>query len=116
MINVKDRVVQYPHRYKLVPVSGQDSTYDMVAVPGTVSETGTAINRALLLATQGFYGNQTVFNPDGSITETNPDGNTKVTVFDDVNDKIVETFTAGTYIAVKTTTFNPDGTITEVIS
>lgn len=43
---VKDRVVQYPGRYNLVPVSG--TTYDLVPVPGTVTESGTQINKAYL--------------------------------------------------------------------
>lgn len=47
MINVLDRVVQNPHRYQLVPVSGQEGVYDLVAIPGTVTEGGTAINRSL---------------------------------------------------------------------
>lgn len=46
---MKDRVVQYPHRYQLVPVSGQSDTYDIIAKPGTVTEVGTPLNKATLL-------------------------------------------------------------------
>lgn len=44
---VKDRVVQYPHRYKLTKVDGTDDVYDLERVPGTVSDEGTAVNRQL---------------------------------------------------------------------
>ncbi len=46
--NVKDRVVQYPRRYRLVPVTGQEDTYDLSPVTGTVTEPGTPINKAYL--------------------------------------------------------------------
>ena len=36
----------------------------------TASASGTPINRANLLAMQGFVGQVTTFNADGSITET----------------------------------------------
>lgn len=44
--DVKDRVVQYPRRYQLVEVSA--GVYDLVPVTGTVTEAGTAINKAYL--------------------------------------------------------------------
>ena len=55
---MKDRIVQWPHRYQLVPVSGQADTYDIVAKPGTVTEAGTPINKANLLSdeTAELYG------------------------------------------------------------
>lgn len=114
MINALDRVVQYPHRYQLTPVSGETNVYDFVPVPGTVTATGTNINRALLMAMQGFYGQTTVFNANGSITETNQAGDVKQTVFN-ANGSITETFTSGSHSISKTTTFNPDGSISEVI-
>ena len=43
---MKDRITQYPHRYQLVPVSGQSDTYDIIAKPGTVTEPGTPLNKA----------------------------------------------------------------------
>ena len=46
--DIKDRVVQYPKRYKFVAVSGQTDTYDLVPVAGTITEAGTAINKAYL--------------------------------------------------------------------
>lgn len=55
---MKDRVVQYPHRYQLVPVAGESDTYDIIAKPGTITEAGTPINKATLLsdATAALYG------------------------------------------------------------
>jgi hypothetical protein len=41
---VKDRIVQHPTRFNLVLVSG--TTYDLVPVPGTITEEGTALNKA----------------------------------------------------------------------
>jgi len=55
---MKDRVVQHPHRYQLVPVAGQPDIYDIIAKPGTITEPGTPINKATLLsdATATLYG------------------------------------------------------------
>lgn len=115
MMDAVDRVVQYPHRYQLNAVSGQLNTYDIIPVPGTVTEEGTPINRALLIAIQGIEPSGTVFNADGSITETYSTG-TLVTTFA-VNGDVVETFTAtGGHVVTKTTVFNADGSISEVIS
>lgn len=63
---------------------------------------------------QGFAAKETVFNADGSITETGADGSTKVTVFGD--GVITETYTASGVTATKTTTFNDDGSITESVA
>lgn len=61
--DVKDRVIQYPRRYKLIPVAGTTDTYDLEAVPGTVTEAGTAVNRAYLLPMESALENH-----DGNIT------------------------------------------------
>ena len=55
---MKDRITQYPHRYQLVPVSGQSDTYDIIAKPGTVTEVGTPLNKATLFSdeTAALYG------------------------------------------------------------
>lgn len=39
-----DRIVQYPGRVKLTPVSGQTNVYDMEREEGTVSTEGTLLN------------------------------------------------------------------------
>lgn len=49
MADVKDRVTEHPHRYKLIPVPGEPDTYDLAVVPGEVTEPGTPINRQLFV-------------------------------------------------------------------
>jgi exosome complex RNA-binding protein Rrp42 (RNase PH superfamily) len=80
----------------------------------TSEETGTPINRENLMAMQGFIANNTVFNADGSITETNGKNETLTTVFNE-DGSITETF-VGEKTITKTTVFNEDGSISEVIS
>lgn len=75
---------------------------------------GTPLNRANMMSLQGFEAKTTVFNADGSITETNSVGHTKTTVFR-ADGTITETFVGEKTIA-KTTSFNSDGSITETIS
>ena len=79
----------------------------------TATTSGTPINRANLMAIQGFIAKTTVFNADGSIKETNGNGETLTTVFN-ANGSITQTF-KGTKTIVKTTTFN-NGSISEVLS
>ena len=80
----------------------------------TTTQSGTPINRANLMAIQGFIAKTTVFNADGSVVETNGKGETLTTVFN-ADGSITETF-VGTKTIVKTTVFNDDGSITEVLS
>ena len=68
----------------------------------TSEQEGTPINRDNLMAMQGFIANNTIFNTDGSITETNSKGEVLTTVFSPIN------------ISVLTTVFNEDGSITEI--
>lgn len=114
MIDVIDRVPTNAGRVKLVPVAGQTNVYDMTRedAPTVV---GTPINRDLLMAMQGFVASNTVFNSDGSITETGSTG-TKVTTFNS-DGSITETFTGESgMVLVKKTTFNSDGSISTVVS
>lgn len=83
-------------------------------VDKTSEQNGTPINRENLMAMQGFVATNTVFNADGSITETNGKGETLTTVFN-ADGSITETF-VGEKTITKTTTFNVDGSISEVIS
>lgn len=55
---MKDRNVQFPHRYQLIPVAGEEGVFDIIAKPGTVTEAGTPLNKATLLsdATAALYG------------------------------------------------------------
>ena len=84
------------------------------AIDKTTVDAGTDINRQFLMAVQGFIAQTTVFNGDGSITETNGLGQTKTTIFN-ADGSITETF-AGAKAITKTITFNQDGSISEVIS
>lgn len=77
----------------------------------TSEQNGTPINRENLMAMQGFIAKTTVFNNDGSITETNEDGHTLTTIFNSDN-SVTEIFT-GEKTITKKTTFNTDGSITE---
>ena len=79
----------------------------------TDEQSGTPINRQNMMAVQGFENNTIIFNPDGSILETNGDGNTVVTIFQ--GNQIIETF-SGEKIITKTTIFNSNNSISEVIS
>ena len=80
----------------------------------TSSQSGTKINRANLMAMQGFVAKTTTFNADGSITEKNANGETLTTIFNS-DGTITERF-VGQKTITKTTTFNANGTISEVIS
>lgn len=79
----------------------------------TSTQKGTKINRANLMAMQGFMAKTTVFKSDGSIVETNDKGETLTTVFK-ADGSITETF-IGEKTLVKTTRFNSDGSISETI-
>lgn len=80
----------------------------------TASQSGTPISRETMMAIQGFVAKTTVFNDDGSITETNSKGETKTTSFLD-DGSIVEVF-SGEKVITKTTTIDENGNVSEVIS
>ena len=80
----------------------------------TSEQDGTPINRENMMALQDFIAKDTIFNADGSITETNAKGETLTTVFND-DGSITETF-IGEKTITKNTKFNADGSISEVIS
>lgn len=56
MIEFKDRVVQFPNRVKLTPVSGQPNVYDVSRQEGNITQEGTSLNsdtfKSLLLHIQ----------------------------------------------------------------
>jgi hypothetical protein len=67
------------------------------------------------MAMQGFQPLTTTFSTDRkTITETDKNGHAKITVFND-DGTVTETF-RGEKTLTKTTTFNADGSITEVVS
>ena len=77
----------------------------------TTEQSGTPINRENLTSIQAFQAPHTVFNPVGSITETNGLNQTKTTTFNP-DGSVTEKF-VGDKTITKKTTFNPDGSITE---
>jgi hypothetical protein len=120
-VNVNDLVPEAGHEYKyevLNPDGTSKSPQEFIYLRrdfGTPALTPTPVNRELLMAMQGFVGQTTVFNVDGSITSTNSKGETLLTSFLP-NGDITELFTSGTQTITKTTTFNVDGSISEVIT
>lgn len=81
-------------------------------VPGV--EEGTPLNRRNMMAIQGYGNANTVFNADGSITETFAEGVQETTFNDDGSIVTVFTGTDGK-VMTKTVTFNDDGSIAEVV-
>lgn len=79
----------------------------------TDQQNGTPINRANLMAIQGFQ-SQTYSFVGNSVIETNSNGETLTTVFNN-DGSITQTF-SGEKTITKTTTFNADGSISEVLS
>lgn len=80
----------------------------------TTEKPGTPINRKNLMSIQGFTNQNTTFNTDGSVVQVNSDGQTLTTIFNE-DGSITETF-VGEKTITKTTSFGLDGSITEVIS
>ena len=115
MLDIKNRIIQYPNRYKQTLVVGTSDTYDLEPITGVVTEVGTKVDRNLLFGLQGFHGNTITFNSDGSIVEVNGEGGIKTTSFPSAT-SIIETFVSDGHSITKTTTFNIDGSISEVIS
>ena len=80
----------------------------------TEENEGTKINRRNLMAIQGFAGSTVKFLSDGSIVETNEDGETLTTTFN--NDGTITEVLRGEKTITKTIYFGEDGSITEVLS
>lgn len=114
MKNFVDRVPVNPNRYKITNESGGIS-YATIEREDNATIVGTALNREAFMALQGIENSTTVFNSNGSITETYPTG-TLTTTFG-TGGSVIETFvsTSG-HTTVKTITFNANGSISEVIS
>ena len=78
----------------------------------TSEEKGTPINRKNMMAIQGFIGMTTEKQADGSILQTNSEGQTLLTV-KNADGSITQTFT-GDKVITKTIT-KQDGKILEVV-
>lgn len=79
----------------------------------TNEENGTPINRATMMAVQGFIGLETIFNDDGTIVETNSNGETLTTTFGE-DGSIVEVF-EGEKTITRITRFEQNRIIIEVL-
>ena len=99
---------------KTIEYSDGSSEVVTITSADNASVLGTPINRANLMAMQGFVAKTTTFNADGSIVEKNATGET-LTIRFNSDGSITETF-VGEKTLVKTTRFNSDGSIVEVIS
>ena len=80
----------------------------------TSENSGTPINRANLMAIQGFIGVKHTHGDSGELFETNSNGETLTTIRND-DGSYTQTF-VGEKTIIKTIIFNKDRTITEVIS
>ena len=106
---VKNRVPRYPGRVTLAPVSG--NIYDMTRSDQPTQD-GTPVNAALLNAIYGFDNIKTTFS-NGSITQSDSSTGAQIVTVFNSNGSITETFSQGGTSLVKTTTFGSDGSITE---
>ena len=91
------------NKFKIIKTDGTSETVTFERADEAVEE-GTDVDRELLMNVQGFYASTTVFNADGSIVETNADGDTLTTTFPS-GDIAKETFlqvSTGRSIAVRT--------------
>lgn len=80
----------------------------------TSYELGTPINRASMMAVQGYANRKVTFPNQNSVVETFANGLTRTTTFN-ANGSIVEVL-RGEKTITKKVTFNSDGSISEVIS
>ncbi len=55
---MKDRIVEFPNRYKMHPVPGQPNVVDLIPEPGVITEIGTLYNKAAMFTddTAELYG------------------------------------------------------------
>lgn len=79
----------------------------------TSDTNGTPLNRANMMAVQGFIANNVYYGENGEIIEKNSKGETLTTV-KNKDGSYTQTF-VGEKTIVKETTFNSNKTITEVI-
>ena len=116
-MDYKDDIFFGKRRYNTINNSDGTISLDDVTEYRQEGDTfGAGDMNTLAAAVNGFEAKHTDFPPDGSVVETDASGNTKRTVFND-DGSITETLTDsdGNVIATKTTTFNDDGSIDEEV-
>lgn len=112
MKDFTDRQPTQVGRRKITYADG-NSEYVTVEMADEPTREGTPLNREAFMAVQGFEDSTTVFNADGSITETNAKEETAVTVFN-TDGSITETFTNAEGVSIsKKTSFLSNGSIKE---
>lgn len=115
MINFVDREPTQAGRRKITHEDGT-SEYVTISMADNPDVAGTPLNRLNMMAIQGFEALTTIFSEDGSITETNAEGEKLVTSFLSKGN-IQEKFTGKNGATItKTTTFNADGSISEKVT
>lgn len=114
MIDAIDRISENPNTYEIRKSDGSTEIVTITRKDNPI-EDGTPINRELLMAMQGFIGMTTIFEDDGSITETNSKGEVMKTIFNS-DGSIIERFISNGRTIAKTTYFDKDGTIREVMT
>lgn len=119
IINVNDMIPSDSsklYRYETVNPDGSGTGEYLYLryAPGELLAEPSVVNRNLLMGIQGFTPCNTLFNADGSITETGDTG-VRDTIFDS-DGSIIETFVNLDGISInKKTVFNADGSITETV-
>lgn len=114
MIDFKDRQPTAPGRRKLSFDDGS-TKFVTVEMADNPNEEGTLLNRAVLMALQGFHSVDTEFLADGSVRETNEYGDVLTTTFP-AGMICLETFTSADGLRIiQKKTFEENGNIREVI-
>lgn len=68
MINFKDRIVEHPLYYTVKDVAGL--VKELTPAPGNITESGTPLNRANMLAIQGYEDSSTLIDFSSGIVIT----------------------------------------------
>lgn len=110
MKDFTDRQPTKPGRRKIIYPDGREEFVTVIMADNPIRE-GTPLNREAFMAVQGYETILTEFRSDGSIVETNANGETQETVFN-TDGTITETFTNTEDMRItKITYFREDGSI-----
>ena len=108
---VNDRVVEFPRRYQLTLVPGTTDTYDLVPVPGVVTEEGTPINKNHLQLIENALADVSI--PVDNTPELIYDGDVLVAVEEKIAGVLRRqtqlNYTTGTLTSVRVRVYADDG-------
>lgn len=112
MLPYSNRVVEFPRRYQLVKVPGTSDVYDLVPVPGTITNPGRAMNEEFFDSISTDIGNKLSTSNKATQSEAeNGSNNTKymtpLRVFQQINAKALPS----KQMSIKTGTITNNGTI-----